>query len=137
MSYGVIYKITNIENGMCYIGATVNPKTRLKLHEKKFNPINHIFQILAEYDSIEELEAAERYWIKYYNSIKNGYNKTKGGSLKPSTGKTTITIPLSIDNESLEKFNEIVKKEYTDKSKLLRKWINEYSNKSEIKMDFF
>ncbi len=33
------------------------------------------------------------------------------------------TINLSIDDESLERFDKIVKNEFSDRSKLLRKWI--------------
>lgn len=36
-------------------------------------------------------------------------------------------ITLSIDEEHNKRFKLIAKKEYTDKSKLLRKWIDEYS----------
>ena len=35
-------------------------------------------------------------------------------------------ITVSLDEDYLKKFDEIVEKEYSDRSKLIRKWIDEY-----------
>lgn len=39
------------------------------------------------------------------------------------------SITLSIGEEYLEKYNEIVKKNYSDKTKQLRKWIDQEYDK--------
>ena len=74
MSYGVIYKITNKENGECYIGKTIDPKLRWKTHSKRFNPENFTFEIIAKYKNKKDLDFMEKYWIWRFKAIKEGYN---------------------------------------------------------------
>ena len=38
-------------------------------------------------------------------------------------------ITISIDEETLELFDKIAEKEYSDRSKLVRKWITDYYKK--------
>lgn len=40
-------------------------------------------------------------------------------------------ITISITEESLKLFNEIAEREYTDRSKLVRRWIKEHYNKKQ------
>lgn len=94
--YGVIYKITNIINGKCYIGQTTcgfdrrysgnllkNTKNiYLKRSIEKYGIEN--FEIIKEFDTAsnrDELNAKEIYWIEYYksNNSEFGYNLTEGG----------------------------------------------------------
>lgn len=107
--YGVIYKITNMVNGKCYIGQTVNGlKKRYKVkgngieriynyHIKcKKNGIYHnayllnsiekygfnAFEVIEIFDvafSKEELDIKEKHYIQFFDSRKNGYNCTDGG----------------------------------------------------------
>lgn len=94
---GVIYKITNINNGKVYIGQTTTPlKYRYSGHlsnakagantplhkdmrEQGFDSSQFPFEIIGIYD-VEELDDAERNWIKTYKekgcSI---YNLQSGG----------------------------------------------------------
>lgn len=91
-----IYKITNQLNGKCYIGQSIDIKTRWIQHlycgknnfqKGKLYPAmfqegieNFTFEVLEKCDlSQEELNNKERYWIQYYNSFNNGYNSTPGG----------------------------------------------------------
>ena len=86
-----IYKITNISNGMCYIGQSVNLASRWRQHIKrgigaeaptqnklypamrKFGPENFVFQILEEC-SPESLDVREDYWQDYYQAKEYGYS---------------------------------------------------------------
>ena len=95
---GCIYKITNKVNGKVYIGQTIRTvQTRWKQHiqsafrEKNKNRSPLLYNAIRKYgaDSFEivELEKCsnnilderEIYWIKQYDSYKNGYNCTIGG----------------------------------------------------------
>lgn len=93
---GFIYKITNRVNNKVYIGQTrFTVEHRFKQHIKNYN-IEHRKQILykafekyglenfsaetLEEVDVERLNEREIYWIAYYNSFKNGYNATLGGS---------------------------------------------------------
>ena len=92
-----IYKITNLENGMAYIGQSRNIKDRWADHIKvglgadtvtrnKLYPAmlstgveNFTFEIL-EICSAEELNEREKFYIDFYDTVNYGYNVTKGGS---------------------------------------------------------
>ena len=88
-----IYKITNIQNNKVYIGQTIRPiKDRLNRHiNDALNNVldTHFARAIRKYgkDSFtieqidtasnqEELNKKEQYWIKYYDSVINGYNET-------------------------------------------------------------
>ena len=77
-----IYKITNKINNKCYIGKTEDLYTRLYTHIHHSNNIN-LRNDIEKYGlknfTWEVLESkifkhSERYYIKLYNSIENGYN---------------------------------------------------------------
>lgn len=87
-----IYKITNIINGKCYIGQSIDIERRwqehlyknstcllLKYALHKYGVNNFTFEVIEECKP-EELNSREIYWIKYYDSFgDNGYNLTAGG----------------------------------------------------------
>lgn len=94
MSIG-IYKYENKIDGTIYIGQSVNLESRYNDHiydtkhiERKGTGIdiamrahgmeNFTFEILELCDA-DQLNERERYWISYYDSYHNGYNKTPGG----------------------------------------------------------
>lgn len=91
---GIIYKITNTQNGMVYIGQTTHTlRKRWRLHCSPSSTCSLIHKAITEYgkesftieqidnaDSREELNRKEIAWIKKENSITpNGYNIDKGG----------------------------------------------------------
>lgn len=102
-----IYKITNKINNKCYIGQSNNCERRFKEHQTKGKtsriPVDVAiekygidafnYEIIEEC-SIEELNQKEQYWIKYYNSIAQGYNCSEGGdqqSIGSNNGRSKLT----------------------------------------------
>lgn len=95
---GYIYKITNPENNKCYIGKTTRDyKERWAEHKRdrlkepycnwhfyrmlnKIGPENVTWEVIESNIAPEDIDAREQYWITYYDSFKNGYNETSGGS---------------------------------------------------------
>ena len=88
-----IYKIINIQNNKVYIGQTIRPvKDRFNRHIndalnniidthfaraiRKYGKENFQIEIIDTAQSQNELNEKERYWIQYYNSVKEGYNET-------------------------------------------------------------
>lgn len=91
-----IYKYENKINGNIYIGQSSNIERRMKQHLydaenrantstgldvaiKKYGIENFNIEIIEECP-IELLNEKEIYWIKYYDSYNNGYNRTIGGN---------------------------------------------------------
>lgn len=91
-----IYKITNNINGKVYIGQSKNPLNRFTQHIneerdtaihnaiKKYGKNNFSFEVIE--GPIENYNEREIYWIKLYNSYKEGYNMTSGGEDPPIVG---------------------------------------------------
>lgn len=91
----IIYKVTNKVNGKCYIGQTIRTleqrkwqhidcaKNGVKTHFynaiRKYGEDNFIFEVIDEASTLEELNELERYYIKKYDCINNGYNMVDGG----------------------------------------------------------
>lgn len=95
-----IYIIKNTINNLVYIGQAYNIERRWKVHYaigkkdcstkyveynnqihtamRKLGRENFYLEVLEECEK-EKLNEREKYWIKYYNSYKNGYNGTEGG----------------------------------------------------------
>lgn len=86
-----IYKITNIQNNKCYIGQTIRPieqrfhrhindAEKLNTHFakaiRKYGKENFKIEIIDTAKNQNELNQKEQYWIRYYDSVKNGYNET-------------------------------------------------------------
>lgn len=89
-----IYKITNNLNGHCYIGQSIDIRTRWNHHRNypvhnsnyplykafaKYDIENFTFEIIEECE-VDELDSKEIEYISYFDSYHNGYNQTQGGS---------------------------------------------------------
>lgn len=90
-----VYKITNISNGLCYIGQAKDMDKRWKEHVKcglgidtpvgnklyqamkETGPENFTFELL-EACSAEQLNEKEKFYIDLYQSKDFGYNSNKG-----------------------------------------------------------
>ena len=91
-----IYKITYLENDKCYIGKSTNVKKRIADHFKSTIGIasiadqavhheilrtgfwNWTIEVLT-YCEKDQLNELEKYYIDFFDSINNGFNKNKGG----------------------------------------------------------
>lgn len=119
-----IYKIENLINHKIYIGLTNNlirrrnrhfSDLRRKCHDNSFlqkeyniyGEENFSFEKIYEGDiSEKEISEKERYYIKLYDSYREGYNQNEGGNFGPSNGGThltrtdVLTILAVLDNMS-------------------------------------
>ena len=95
--YGIIYKVTCLITNKIYIGQTTTYLGNRKgLHKhralyqndyknhfhnaiRKYGWENFQWEIIDYAQTFEELNEKEKYWIKYYNSIEQGYNILGGG----------------------------------------------------------
>jgi hypothetical protein len=86
-----IYKITNLENNMCYVGQAVNLADRWKQHIKRglgaetptrnklypamitFGVENFSFEVIEECPR-EKLDEREDYWQEYFKAKEFGYS---------------------------------------------------------------
>lgn len=111
-----VYKITNVKNGMVYIGQTTNIERRWQEHKYKYKHKNNkLYQAMRE-DGIENflfeveeecfhednLIEREQYYINYYNSIINGYNmRLDNNSIKFTSQETIDMIKNDLSNSNL------------------------------------
>lgn len=88
--YGYIYITLNLINGKIYIGQKKSNRfiktyhgsgVRIKNAIEKYGISNFDTYLIDYYDSAEELDEAEIYWIEYFcsNIRSNGYNVATGG----------------------------------------------------------
>lgn len=101
MSNCKIYRAINNETGKSYIGQTsqnlcrrfcgkkfghytmafkLNSRTYFHGSLRKWGKDSFDIEILEENIAREELNTREIYWIKYFDTFKNGYNQTDGGA---------------------------------------------------------
>jgi len=133
----IIYKITNkiyigqttgdlIKRWKAHIRASKKIKFPLYNAIKKYKLKNFNIGVIDICYNIDELNAKERYWIKFYNSINNGYNCRNGGYLNSllsyktkqkiskalkgnKNGKNQITSLDIIKKRLKNKFGDIIK----------------------------
>lgn len=107
-----IYKISNTVTNKVYIGQTSNTiECRFKEHldKSKDSNINHrplylamnkygkenfYIECLESVSTKEEANIREQFYIKQYNSFKNGYNATIGGDCGSSNKKQVLQIDM-------------------------------------------
>lgn len=92
----IIYKVTNVKNGMVYIGQTKRSlKARWMQHCNDANSRIHLHKLQkdikqfgAESFRVEQIDTAENeeealkkeaFWIKHFDSAETGYNVSPGG----------------------------------------------------------
>ncbi len=128
-----IYKITNIQNNKVYIGQTIRPiEQRFHRHLsdalnnildthfaraiRKYGKDNFIIEKIDEAKTQEELNKKEQYWIKYYNSVKEGYNETDaiskcgGNTYQSKTEEEMETIKEKIRQTKIGSKNPMAQK---------------------------
>lgn len=109
-----IYKITNIQNNKVYIGQTIRPvEQRFHRHIndalnnildthfaraiRKYGKDSFIIETIDTATAQDELSQKEQYWIRFYDSVNNGYNETDaiskcGGNTYQSKTKEEMSI---------------------------------------------
>lgn len=109
-----IYKIINIQNNKVYIGQTIRPieqrfnrhlsdalnnvlDTHLARAIRKYGKDSFIIEEIDNAQTQDELNQKEQYWIRYYNSVKEGYNETDaiskcGGNTYQSKTKEEMEV---------------------------------------------
>lgn len=126
-----IYKIVNQINKKVYIGQSVDIEARWKKHKNTYKNQNaheynyHIYRAMRKYGvenftfeiieecTASELDDKEKYWIKYYDSYKNGYNETEGGNYARHPMKISHQMLDEIDlllQQSVLSIDEIANK---------------------------
>lgn len=92
-----IYCVTNKLNNKSYIGQSVNVEKRWKDHTDnlnysykkfafqnaivKYGPDNFIWQVIEEFETLDECNDAEEFYVAYFNTLApNGYNLLPGGN---------------------------------------------------------
>ena len=133
-NFGIIYKVTNILNGKIYIGQTIrglevrgqchiseskNGNTYFNRALRKYCPENFEWEVIEECYSKEDLDLAEEWYIRYYNTFgSNGYNLTFGGEgtigWKPSE-ETRKKISKSMCGENNPNYGKERSEEYRKK----------------------
>lgn len=106
---GIIYKITNKNNGKVYIGQTIQAfKRRIKSHRSHLQNQTHHNELLQkaynkygwdafeaeiiETCDVDEIDAKERFWISQYKATDraHGYNFESGGNVLKKHNPSTI-----------------------------------------------
>jgi len=89
---GIIYSIHNLTSGKKYIGQpvekmqrrvvrhfrTVN-ETKISRAIQKYSKYDFVYGIVEEVEDKNFLDVREQYWIKFYDTVENGFNIKEGG----------------------------------------------------------
>lgn len=128
-----IYKITNIQNNKVYIGQTIRPiEQRFHRHLndatndildthfaraiRKYGKNNFIIEKIDSAQTQSELNQKEQYWIKFYNSVEEGYNETDaiskcgGNTYQSKTEKEIEVIKEKIRQTKMGAKNPMARK---------------------------
>lgn len=97
---GTIYMAVNTVNGKAYVGQTVKPLAHRKqahlsdarrgcdVHfhralRKHGAGVCFAWRVLASGVPLSQLSTQERFWIRFYDTYRSGYNATTGGDVTP------------------------------------------------------
>lgn len=88
----IIYCIHNLSTGKKYIGQTVEKiqrrvarhfrtinETKISRAIQKYSKYDFVYGIIEEVEDKNFLDEREVYWIKFYDSVENGFNIKEGG----------------------------------------------------------
>ncbi len=89
---GIIYCIHNLTTGKKYIGQTVEKmqrrvvrhfrtvnETKISRAIQKYSKYDFVYGIVEEVGDKNLLDEREQYWIKFYDTVENGFNIKEGG----------------------------------------------------------
>lgn len=106
MAIYYVYKATNNLNNKAYVGVSYKPMKRIQSHYRDANLNRSTFYLhnairkygedafnweILDYstDKDEAFDQLEKWWIKHFDTFRNGYNMTKGGNCGPDKSGTT------------------------------------------------
>lgn len=128
-----IYKITNIQNNKSYIGQSIRPVEQ-RFHRHINDALNNILdthfarairaygkenfklEVIDTAETQDELNQKEQYWIKYYNTVEDGYNETDaiskcgGNTYKSKTEEEMESIKEKLRQTKLGGKNPMARK---------------------------
>lgn len=114
----IIYKTTNLVNGRIYIGKDKHNNDKylgsgkiLKQAISKYGRDNFVKEVIEKCEDEKVWLEREVYWIKYFNSIEEGYNIALGGN----GGDTISNNPIK--DEIRKKHSEKMKDPSFNKNK--------------------
>lgn len=141
MKIGIIYRYLSLLTGKSYIGQTIDPERRRASHrlsaylpQTKFaRGLNEEGWENFEYSEIyscavDELDAAERYYIELYNSVVSGYNTVHPKKQKPNIRDSGRWVLKSKNRHRIAAINELCNsdrleiREYNKSYKKSHKW---------------
>ena len=128
-----VYSIKCLINNKVYIGQTIRPiEQRFKRHLndalnnildthfaraiRKYGKENFIIEQIDEAQTQDELNQKEQYWIRYYNSVEEGYNETDaiskcgGNTYQSKTEKEMEVIKEKIRQTKIGSKNPMARK---------------------------
>lgn len=129
-----IYKITNQLNGKVYIGQSIDIEERWRQHKRAWRDTsrkallyeairkdgleNFLFEIIEECPK-ERLNEREKFWIREYNSLEDGYNMSTIENLQRK-------IPSSLAEEIIKEIqiSDLTSIELARKYNVSRTWIS-------------
>ena len=117
--YGYIYKITNLETGLIYIGQKHSLKflknsylgggKLIRRAVEKYGKDKFKVELIEKISSKEEMDEREIYWISFYKATdKNvGYNISNGGNVnRAMSGEHNPFYGKTFDEETLKKLSK-------------------------------
>lgn len=142
----LVYCITNKQNGKKYVGLTnqgldIRFKQHIKeslkessnktLHRaiRKYGADSFNVDILEKCSTKEILYEREKYWISFFDTLKNGYNSTAGG--EGSLGRViSEETREKIKQSQLKRFANLKEREKTSKATKagMKNWWNNLSD---------
>lgn len=144
---GYIYLLKNKINGKCYVGQTARDIwTRFEEHCTK-SQVSAISRAIAKYGHnnfiVQELETVplsqlderEKYWIKYYNSQEEGYNRNAGGGVIRDYPHVLVK-EKNLVVDSIEEFGRIAAEHVGWSQKSVIKKIKEVINTDKTFLDY-
>ncbi len=131
---GVVYMLTRAD-GLKYIGITKNLKGRINQHSKssRFSQYQLIDYKILYTGYYKDCERLEEYYIKKYNTYKNGLNMTESGKGK-NKDCTFSTLGYKFSEESKKKMSDSHKKRIEKEGVGFRKGKFKHSKEAREKM---
>lgn len=124
MSFGYIYRITNLTNKKQYVGKKESSVVvedyfgsgiQITAAIKKYGVENFSREILQWCESLEELNEAEKFWIRESDSkVPKGYNLSDGGDGATLCGELNGMYGKQHTEEAINKISESLKQQYKD-----------------------